>query len=144
MASLSHALSPKMVPFFSVFITPKDFAKAHTALFFFEGLFGKAFVTCFTAFPKLYWLIFAGEMLVGVPCKIFLPLCQWRVASWCFWWNRLWFWWLLYDCTWFSSFTLYSSRLFLFCRSLHLPLLVWLCHHLSKKKTLNLRVSYLI
>ena len=37
---------------FSVFITPKDFAKAHTTLFFLEGLFGKVFLTCFTAFPK--------------------------------------------------------------------------------------------
>ena len=71
MVSLSHALSPKLITFFSVFITLKDFAKAHTTLFFLEALFGKASVACFTAFPKLCQLIFAGEMLVGVPCKIF-------------------------------------------------------------------------
>ena len=76
MVSLSDALSPKLITFFSVFITPKDFAKAHITLFFLEGLLGKAFVTHFTAFPKLCQLIFAGEMLEGVPCKIFLPSCQ--------------------------------------------------------------------
>ena len=45
MTSLSHALSPKLIAFFSVLITLKDFAKAQTALFFLEGLFGKAFDT---------------------------------------------------------------------------------------------------
>ena len=84
MASLSHALSPKLITFFSVFITPKDFAKAHTTLFSLEGLFVKAFVTHFTAFPKLCELIFAGEILVGVPSNIFLPSCQRQVASRCF------------------------------------------------------------
>ena len=119
MATLSHALSSQLITFFSVFITPKYFAKAHTTLSFLEGLFGKAFVTCFTMFPKLSWLTFAGEMLTGVPCKILLHSCQWPGASWCFWRKVLWFWWLLYDCTWCSSFALYSSRLFLFCHSLH-------------------------
>ena len=83
-------------------------------------LLRRAFVICFIAFPKLCWLIFAGEMLVQVPCKIFLHSHQQQwVALWCFWWTMLWFWWLFYDCTWCSSFTWCSSRLFLFCCSLH-------------------------
>ena len=76
MASLSNALSLELITFFSVFITLKDFVKANTTLFFLEGIFGKAFVIHFTAFPKLCQLIFAGEILEGVPCKIFLPSCQ--------------------------------------------------------------------
>ena len=44
----------------------------------------QSFVTWFIAFPKLVRLILGGEMLVGVPCKIFLPSCQRRVASRCF------------------------------------------------------------
>ena len=117
MASLSHALSPKLITFFSMFITPKDLAKAHTTLFFLEGFFGKASMKHFTAFPKFCQLIFAGEMLAGVPTKIFLPSCQWQLASQCFWQNVLWFWQLLNDCTHCSSFNLHSSRLF--CCSLH-------------------------
>ena len=76
MASLSHVLSPKLITFLSVFIIPKDFVKAHTTLFFLEGLFDKAFVTHFTAFLKFCRLIFAGEMLAGVLCEIFLPSCH--------------------------------------------------------------------
>ena len=84
MASLSHALSPELLTFFSVSITPKDFAKAHTTLFFLEGLFGKAFVTRSTAFYLISVDSSLQEMLAGVPCKFFLASCQRRVASRCF------------------------------------------------------------
>ena len=80
MASLSHALSLELLTFFSVSITPKDFAKAHTTLFFLEGLFGKAFVTRSTAFPNICRLIFAGDVSRS-SLQIFLASRQQQVAS---------------------------------------------------------------
>ena len=148
MASFSHALSPELITFFSVFITPKDFARAHATLFFLEELFGKAFVIWFIAFPKLVRLILGGEMLVGVPCKIFSPSCQRRVASRCF------------DETCFGSdgscmivlgvalllctlpgyFSFAAlSILTVFACSISLSLLVRFRHHLSEKKDIEFK-----
>ena len=118
MASLSHALSPKLITFFSMFITPKDFAKAHTHL-------------CRRDVSRGSYQDFFTFMPMTISFTVFLAKCALILTAL----KRLY------------SLQLIQSALFqviLLLSPFQLSLLVRFCHHMSKKKTLNLRVPYLI